>query len=46
MDVVSDGVLEGSEGLADLGLGRGFVGVEQGSQKPVAQLGVEVRTPV
>lgn len=30
-----------AECLSDFGLGRGFVSVEQGSQKPVAQLGVE-----
>ena len=41
MDVVGDGGLEGSECLSDLGFGGWFVGVEEGSEEPVAELGVE-----
>ena len=41
LDVVGDGVLEGSEGVSDFGFGGWFVGVEEGSEEPVAELGVE-----
>ena len=41
MDVVVDGVFEGCEGAADVDLGGGFVGVEQRSQEPVLEFGVE-----
>jgi hypothetical protein len=41
LDVVGDGGLEGSECLADCAFRGWFVGVEEGSQKPVSELGVE-----
>lgn len=41
LDVLSDGVLKGFECLSDFGFGGWFVGVEQGSEEPVCELGVE-----
>ena len=40
MDVAGDGGLERFERLADFGFGGWFVGVEQGFEEPVSELGV------
>ena len=41
LDVVGDGGLEGSECLADCAFRGWFVGVEEGSEESVSELGVE-----
>ena len=41
MDVLVDSAFQGREGAADFDLGGWFVGVQERTQQPVLELGVE-----